>query len=252
VTWIAVDAIDVTTELPSSLKGAPGDDPRDDREGWKVAVVGATRAYAEALGAVLEQAGFEVFAVANRLYDILERLESLESLPVDVVVLDLGSENHRAIRALTEAASVRVLVLGMPAAEAEIVACARAGASGFFGHDGSLEELAGAIGTVARGEVSCSPEITALLLGKVSVDAASSGARVHLTQREAEILALVDEGLSNKQIAQRLQIEVATVKNHVHNVLSKLNVHGRFEAAARLRLRHSDEPPAARPSRSAA
>lgn len=223
----------MTTELLSSFGSAHGDGPRGDPGGASVVVLGATKAYAEALGVALQHAGFEVSAIASRLDEVLERLESLA---VDVVVLDLGSnENDRAIRALTGSSPLRVLVLGIPATEAEIVACAQAGASGFFGHDGSLEELAGAIGTVARGDVSCSPAITALLLGNVSVEAPSSDARVHLTQRESEILTLVDEGLSNKQIAQRLQIEVTTVKNHVHNVLSKLNVHGRFEAAARLR-----------------
>jgi two-component system nitrate/nitrite response regulator NarL len=200
----------------------------------RVAVVAATQAYAEAVGAVLaQQDDLEVTATASTLADVLYRIEELAS---DIVVLDVGgSANGSAIRELRKAAPVRVLVLGISASEAEIVACARAGASGFVGCQGSLEQLATAVRTVARGEVFCCPAITAVLLGNVSVDARPSNGETHLTPREVEVLELIDEGLSNKQIAQRLQIGVATVKNHVHNVLAKLNVHGRLEAAARVR-----------------
>src|SRR2546430_13942847 len=76
------------------------------------------------------------------------------------------------------------------------------------------------------------------LLGRIAAlatDGRSDRVQALLTSREREIMGLIDEGLSNKEIAKRLRIEVATVKNHVHNILEKLQVHRRGEAAARVR-----------------
>ncbi len=82
----------------------------------------------------------------------------------------------------------------------------------------------------------CTPRIAALLLRRVAEAAAprSSGLE-RLTPRETEIVDLIEQGLSNKQIARRLSIELATVKNHVHNILEKLEVARRGEAVARVR-----------------
>ena len=80
--------------------------------------------------------------------------------------------------------------------------------------------------------------MTASLLRRVAALAAGNGGglpRAQLTSREREIVGLIDRGLSNKEIARDLGIEVATVKNHVHNILEKLQVHRRGEAAARVR-----------------
>jgi DNA-binding NarL/FixJ family response regulator len=104
--------------------------------------------------------------------------------------------------------------------------------------EGSLEDLISALDSVSRGELLCPPRIAAGLRRRVAALAAARapvGPRGHLTRREAEVAGLIDAGLSNKQIAQRLCIEVPTVKNHVHNILEKLQVHRRGEAAAMLR-----------------
>jgi len=89
-----------------------------------------------------------------------------------------------------------------------------------------------------RGEAVCSPRVAGALLRRIAAlatDGRSDRVPAHLTKREREIMGLIDEGLSNKEIAKRLRIEVATVKNHVHNILEKLQVHRRGEAAARVR-----------------
>src|SRR5436853_2470 len=77
-----------------------------------------------------------------------------------------------------------------------------------------------------RGEAVCSPRVAARLLRRVAALAAGSVGplRTHLTGRECEVVRLIDDGLSNKEIARGLGIEVATVKNHVHNILEKLQV----------------------------
>ena len=93
--------------------------------------------------------------------------------------------------------------------------------------------------SVARGETLCSPEVAAALMDRVATLAlgAPSGSDARLTKREAQIVALLEEGLSNKEIAQRLVIEVATVKSHVHNILEKLKLSGRSDAAEWVRGR---------------
>src|SRR5262249_26134757 len=120
------------------------------------------------------------------------------------------------------APEVRVIVLGVNDAEEEVVRYAEAGAAGYLLQDGSLNELVATIVSVAEGETLCSPRVAAALLRRLAALAAdrhSSVAHARLTAREQEIMQLVGHGLSNKQIAQRLSIEIWTVKNHVHNIL---------------------------------
>jgi two-component system nitrate/nitrite response regulator NarL len=100
--------------------------------------------------------------------------------------------------------------------------------------DASLDDLAGTIRGVLRGELRCPPRIAATLFKRVAALAAPGRPALAtvLTAREREVLAVLDEGLSNKQIAARLCIEIATVKNHVHHILEKLQVASRSEATA--------------------
>ena len=96
------------------------------------------------------------------------------------------------------------------------------------------------IRAVAGGEAFCSPKVTGLLFTRLA-ESARERERLqalgltYLTRREREIIALIEEGLSNKEIAVRLQIEIQTVKNHVHNVLDKLQITSRREAAQYVR-----------------
>lgn len=164
------------------------------------------------------------------------------ALAPDVVLVDLvmaGWED--AVRAIVGGeGDACVVVLGVREVEDEVIACAEAGVSGYVTREASLDELADIVESVARGESPCTPRISALLLRRVAETASRSreaAAADRLTRREAEIVALIDEGLSNKQIAGRLSIELATVKNHVHSILEKLQVERRAEAAARVRSR---------------
>jgi DNA-binding NarL/FixJ family response regulator len=168
---------------------------------------------------------------------------SLESeLPgdeVDVVVVDAsGGDGLRAARSAIGLSRAPVVVLGAPEDEEEVLQLAEMGVIGFVEREGDLGELATGIEQAAREEASFSPRIgTALLrrINSVGPRARSSEIAV-LTMREREVVQLVAEGLTNKQIAKRLCIEVATVKNHVHNILGKLEVEGRSEAVARLQI----------------
>jgi DNA-binding NarL/FixJ family response regulator len=131
----------------------------------------------------------------------------------------------------------RVVAFGVIDDERELIHCVEQGVAGFVSRDAALEQLVEIIQSVARGEFSCSPRETALLVQGVRSLAADRrpGAPSCLTLREQQVIALVDTGLSNKDIAQRLGIELSTVKNHIHNIVSKLHTTRRGQAAASVR-----------------
>jgi DNA-binding NarL/FixJ family response regulator len=132
-----------------------------------------------------------------------------------------------------------VVVLAASEAEPDLVRLAEAGVSGFVLHDQSVEQLAAVIYGVTRGEASCPPRLAAALLQRVSALAARTPYQADegaLTTRELEIATLVAEGLSNKEIARRLHITLATTKNHVHSILKKLQVTRRADVGQRLRV----------------
>jgi DNA-binding NarL/FixJ family response regulator len=132
---------------------------------------------------------------------------------------------------------VKVVAFAVPETESDIIACAEAGVAACVTREASFGELVATIERVGSGESLCSPQVAAVLLRRVATLAAARSVEPAsaLTGREREILDLIDEGLSNKQIAQRLCIELPTVKNHVHNLLEKLDVQSRYEAAALMR-----------------
>ena len=127
-----------------------------------------------------------------------------------------------------------MLAICVPGDERSVLACVEAGAVAYVTCEASLRELIAAVTRLARGEALCSPRMAGILLRRLASLAASCepAAGAALTRRELEVIELVGEGLSNKEIARRLSIELSTVKNHVHNILEKLGVNGRHEAAA--------------------
>lgn len=164
----------------------------------------------------------------------------LTSLDVDVVLLDLLLQDDilASVRAVTRRVpGARVVVLAGPDVEQMIVDCAEAGISGYVTRDHSLDELTTVLERAARGEVICTPRVAGILLHRVSVlarDRRGPDRTSALTSRELEVVGLIGQGLSNKQIARRLSIEVPTVKNHVHSILRKVGAARRGEVASRL------------------
>jgi len=203
----------------------------------RVLVISGICLYREGLTELLDRTGaISVVASAN---DVAEGLALWDGIgePPDVILLDtVPADADVSIRALLAALpDVRVVALTVPNYETEILAVAEAGIAGFVTSDASVAELVAAIESVARGEALCSPSVAAALMRRLASLARSwtdLDPIEPLTTREREILELIDEGLSNKQIAQRLRIELPTVKNHVHHILGKLGVHRRAEAAA--------------------
>jgi len=177
-----------------------------------------------------------VIATANNLDDTT----CLDELNPDVVVLDMSARGSLdAIRRVSaSSARARIVAFAVEETERDVLLCAEAGAAGYVACDGTMDDLVNTIHSVARGELLCSPRIAATLFRALHAQGSRpDGDRLALTltAREREIAPLIDRGLSNKEIAAHLRIEVATVKNHVHNLLEKLQVASRGEAAARLR-----------------
>ncbi|MDH3605183.1 MAG: response regulator transcription factor, partial [Candidatus Tectomicrobia bacterium] len=131
--------------------------------------------------------------------------------------------------------NVKVLMLGLAEEEAEVAECVEAGVSGYVLRNSSLDDLALAIELVIRGGTACSSEIAHAMFTRLSKLSRApnhhdSTSRPPLSVREMEILQLIADGWSNQQIATHLCISLYTVKNHVHNILKKLQVNRRSEA----------------------
>jgi two-component system nitrate/nitrite response regulator NarL len=208
-----------------------------------VFVVSPIRVHRESLTTALNAESVSVVGAAATVAEALPRLRDLGT---GVAVLDARTpgEVDLSSPAMAEP-EVRLLAVGVH--ENEAVDWLEAGVSGSVRPDASLEEQAAAVASVARGEIVTSPAVTAHLLTRIRSLAAEdpdAAEEARLTPRQAEVLGLVAEGLSNMQIALQLSIQEQTVKNHMHNILLKLGVHSRAEAAARMRRggRRSTDP----------
>ena len=203
-----------------------------------VLIVAEIRLFREGLADMLrDEPGVDVIGTAAGADEAVPLLR--EQHP-DVVLLDVAlPENAWLARALVAAVpGTQIVALAVPEIEESVVACAEAGVAGFVTREGSVEDVVAAVEAVARGETLCSPRMAASLLRRIAtlaLERSPESIESRLTRRELEILDLIDQGLSNKEIARRLTIELSTVKNHVHNILEKLNVTRRWEAVARVR-----------------
>lgn len=193
----------------------------------------------EGLAALIHsQAGFRVLAAAA---DVNEALHHARQEKPDVVLLDFGLEDHDSLSLTStvhaEVPEARVIVMGLLACQEDVADYVHAGASGFIMKDASFETFVETIRAVARGAEVLPQALTTALFTQIARHAVGRGKprildEVRLTAREREVIDLLGEGLSNKEIATRLNIAVHTVKSHVHNILEKLALRSRLEVAA--------------------
>ena len=166
----------------------------------------------------------------------------------DILLLEFGlcrcqGSAQSAERMSASSLAIRTIVIGVPDKEEDILACIEGvGAAGYLLMDARLDDLLNNIHAVMRGETLCSPRVANLAFNPVPtpaqrIDTGQPGTNngTCLTRRETEIVSLIEAGLSNKEIAVRLNIEVSTVKNHVHNILDKLQLHNRYSAVKHIR-----------------
>jgi DNA-binding NarL/FixJ family response regulator len=160
---------------------------------------------------------------------------ALELRP-EVVLMDLRMprcDGIEATRRLRDARpETKVIALTTYADDASGLAAIRAGARGFLTKDAGAEEIQEAIGAVARGEAALDPAVQRYVVAALSADDAPDAPALPdgLTAREAEVLALIAEGLSNAEIAERLVVSPATVKSHINHLFAKANLRDRAQA----------------------
>jgi DNA-binding NarL/FixJ family response regulator len=155
----------------------------------------------------------------------------------DVILMDVRMPKRSGIEAciaIKEAApTARIIMLTVSDEEADLYDAVKNGASGYLLKDSSIDEVAQAVRVVADGQSLISPSMAIKLLDEFKQMSRSDRQQVptpRLTDRELEVLKLVAQGLNNREIAKRLFISENTVKNHVRNILEKLQLHSRMEA----------------------
>lgn len=155
----------------------------------------------------------------------------------DVVLVDMTlTDSTATIQALLAARrQLKVVALGVPEDGPEVVAVAEAGIAGYVSREATIQELGEALRGALRGEAALSGKVAAGLLRHIARQAQSRisvEVPLQLTPREREVLAFIETGLSNKEIARALDLQLSTVKNHVHNVLSKYGAAARGDVGA--------------------
>lgn len=188
--------------------------------------------FAQALAAVLSvDAGLRVVGSAR---SVSEAEQFLERGPVDVVLLDYRLPDRTGLEALSSirrlAPSAAVVMITANEEERVLLAAIEAGCSGFVPKTGDLNDVHAAIAQAAAGEASMSPALLSRLLRGLAKRTSDKGR--DLTPRELQILQSMVAGHSNADIARGLVLSIHTVRNHVQNILAKLQAHSRLEAAA--------------------
>jgi two-component system nitrate/nitrite response regulator NarL len=212
----------------------------------RVLVVADVPFYREGLQELLARSGgIEVVGAVSGA----EQVESAaRSAAPHVVLLDIGAIEVDVVldRLLRMPNAPKIVALAVAETPQDVTRWVEAGVAGYVSRTATSGELIRALNDVVRDEVRCPPQIAATLMRRLAALAASAQSAATplqaLTGREQEVLALLADGLPNKVIAARLRIQPATAKNHVHNILHKLDLSGRVEAATVLNRERSRQP----------
>ncbi len=188
------------------------------------------------LRSLLEEQGVHVVGEAENGSAALQQVGELAP---DVVIMDLkmpgltGVETTRRISGIAPLA--RVVVLTISADDEDVMDAVMAGACGYLLKDSSIDQLMAGIRAAAAGESLISPQIAAKVLQRLRAQSADTVAaetiRAELSERELEVLRLIANGKDNAEIARELFISPKTVKNHISNILMKLQIDNRIQAA---------------------
>jgi len=179
--------------------------------------------------------GIEVVGEAG---DGVEGTTLAESVAPDVVLLDVRMPRRSGIEACLaikqSVPSAKIIMLTVSDEEADLYEAVKSGASGYLLKDSSIEEVAQAVRVVSEGQSLISPSMAVKLIDEFKQmsrpEKGAVGGGLRLTERELEVLRLVATGMNNREIARQLVISENTVKNHVRNILEKLQLHSRMEA----------------------
>lgn len=197
---------------------------------------------------IKKQRGLDLVGASEKFEGVLSKEQKLKP---QVVLLDqcLQDQNslHVAQKIITkEFPEAKVIVMGLIPVKADVMEFVEAGASGFILKDSTFDDFLKTIRSVAQGGKVLPLALTGSLFSQIVEVAVRNGKvqlnDVRITKREREIIDLISEGLSNKEIAQRLHLAPYTVKNHVHHILEKLALHSRLQIAVHARVEGSPKP----------
>jgi DNA-binding NarL/FixJ family response regulator len=211
----------------------------------RLIIVEDNRLLREGLNVLLkEQPDISVVAALSSDEALMQR----KWLKPDVILLDFvlrSQTSLRLVRAIRETSPhARVIIMDLAPIQPSLVEYVQAGVAGFVLKDATFQEFLLTIREVARGKMVLPRLLTSSPFSEIAAHATQTGKgnpfrSVRMTSREREVIELIAEGLSNKQIATRLNLAVDTVKSHVHNFLEKLQLHTRLEIAS---YRHAGGP----------
>lgn len=208
----------------------------------RVVIVSDIKFYREGLDLILGRE--ELISVVGTAHNVEHAVATIHKCSPDVVLIDMTilTCSEAVGYVASSCPGTKIIVLAVTEDEDTILACAKAGIAGYVSREASIEQLVNTVCGVVEGELYCPRKIAASLFNKVrhlstSIDIdlmlpnenTDVTKLTSLTSRERQVASLVSEGLSNKEIARKLVIEVSTVKNHVHNILAKMGFHNRIQ-----------------------
>ena len=218
---------------PTTAEDRP---PPKARDSVRVMVVDDHDLFRTGLKNLLEEQGVNVVGEAPNGQTAI-RLAS--DLAPDVIVMDLNMPGLTGVETTRQLAGIapltRVVVLTISADDDDVMDAVMAGACGYLLKDSSIQDLIAGIQAAAAGESLISPQIASKVLQRLRAQSSSEDAaatiRAELSDREIEVLKLIANGKDNAQIARELFISPKTVKNHISNILMKLQIDNRIQAA---------------------
>jgi DNA-binding NarL/FixJ family response regulator len=180
--------------------------------------------------------------VVGSFGDTEKSLSKIEELNPDVVLIDLGLRSRNSLHAVKlirhKSAEVKIIVMDLMPVEDDIIDFVKAGASGFILKDAKVPEFLKTIQSVASGKKVLPPNMTDTLFNQIIERAISTFKSptlrhlIKMTKRERQVVELIADGLSNKEIGKALHLSPFTIKSHVHNILEKMALRSRVQIAA--------------------
>jgi len=204
----------------------------------KVLLIEDNRLLREGILQILKQhSDIEVLESSNETKTTFSMVHEMNP---DVILMDLGLRNQNSLRVVEilheEFPKAKIVVMDLAPVQADILLYIKAGANGFILKDASLDDFIVTIRTVAEGE-NVLPSLSSETVFARIIDLAVSEGKIKLnevvrmTKREKQVMTLLSEGMSNKEIGQKLHVSSHTVKSHIHNIMDKLALHTRLEIA---------------------
>ncbi len=205
----------------------------------RVLLIEDNRLLREGITAMLnEQSDIEVISATGNG----DALEKAKIIKPQVVLLDMGLRSQNSLRIAgiikKEYPKAEIVVMDLLPVQAEVVEFVKVGVAGFILKDATIDDFLHTIRSVAEGKKVLPPPLAGSLFSQIVEHAVKSGQAdrlmksVKLTRREHQVVDLIAQGMSNKEISSELNIAVHTVKSHVHNILDKLALHTRLELAS--------------------